>query len=56
MQPSKLTKFLISIDIFQYHPLRWCKLQIHTIGRPSDPSQGVYTQAINETVYAGSKK
>ena len=47
MHTSKLTKCFTSIVIFQYHLVRWCKLQIHTIGRPSDLSVGVYTQVIN---------
>ena len=47
MHTGKLTKCLTSIVIFQYHLVRWCKLEIHKIGRPSDLSVGVYTQAIS---------
>ena len=35
MHTSKLTKCLTSVVIFQYHLVRWCKLEIHTIGRLS---------------------
>ena len=48
---SKLTKCWTSIVIFQYHLVRWCKLQIHTIGRASDRRVGVYTHDINKKVY-----
>ena len=34
MHTSKLTKSLTSIFIFQHRLVRWCKLDIHTIGRP----------------------
>ena len=39
MHTSKLTKSLTLIVIFQYRLARWCKLEIHTIGRPS----GIHT-------------
>ena len=39
MHTSKLTKSLTSIVIFQYRLVRWCKLEINTIGRPS----GIHT-------------
>ena len=53
MHTSKLTKRLTSIVIFQYHLARWCKLRIHTIGRPSDLTVSVYAQAISMKVYTG---
>ena len=48
---SKLIKCWISIVIFQYHLVRWCKLQIHAIGRASDLGVGVCTHDINKKVY-----
>ena len=48
---SKLIKCWTSIVIFQYHLVRRCKLQIHTIGRASDLRVGVYTHDINKKVY-----
>ena len=39
MHTSKLTKSVTSSVIFQYHLVRWCKLEIHTIGR----SSGIHT-------------
>ena len=56
MHTSKLTKCLTSIVIFQYLLVRWCKLQIYTIDRPSDLSVGAYTQVISKIVCTGSKK
>ena len=53
MHTNKVTKCLTSI-IFQYHLARECKLKIHTIGRPSDLSVGVFTQPISKKVYRGS--
>ena len=50
MHTSKLTRCLPSIVIFQYHLARWCKLEIHTIGRPSDLSVGVYTAYKQESL------
>ena len=49
MHTSKLTRYLPSI-IFQYHLVRRCKLEIHTIGRPSDLSVGVYTAYKQESL------
>ena len=55
MHTSKLTECLTSIVIFQYHLGRWCKLQIHRIGRTSDLSVGLYTQAISKSSTKGVK-
>ena len=54
MHTSKLTKYLTSLVILYCHLVRWCKLEIHTNGRPSDLSVGVYTQAMSKKVYAAS--
>ena len=39
---SKLTKCLTSIVIFQYRLVRWCKFEIHTIGR-HEGHEGIHT-------------
>ena len=45
MDTSKLTKSLTSIVIFQYGIVKWWKLEVHTISRPSDIHTG-YKQEI----------
>ena len=46
MHASKLTKSLTSIVIFQYRFVRWCKLKIHTIGRPSGMGTGYKQESL----------
>ena len=46
---SKLTKFLTSLVIFQYHLVTWYKFKVHATGRFSDLSMAIYTQAIKKS-------
>ena len=46
MHTSKLTKSLTSIVIFQYHLVRWCELEINTIGRPSGIHKGYKQESL----------
>ena len=44
MYTSKLTKYLTSIVIFHCHLVRLCKMEIHTICRPSNLIHTGYKQ------------
>ena len=48
MNTSKLTKLLTSIVIFQYRLVRWCKLEIHPIGRPSGIHTGYQQESLQK--------
>ena len=50
MYTSKLTKSFTSIIIFQYHLVRWCKLEIDTIGKPSGIQTGYKQESLQRNL------